>query len=238
MTIDESDISDDSFRGLMKNLNLDESQFQEYQTNYEELSFQRLSQIKQIIESQLSLLFDLLKQKYNADMDTKLLTSDGFPRNDIDVVSIRLIRVKIIRLRNDHKHLLKVLEVKLVEHFQSIKDTSSESNTVEPSQSTSESASSTIKYTVPFARVSEIAPNGPAFNAGLQEGDKIVLFDNHIHAANHNRLSGVVSSVKNGINKSIPVEILRDNNQSTILYLKPTNNWGGQGLLGCRLIPL
>ncbi|KAK6201385.1 uncharacterized protein RJT21DRAFT_34925 [Scheffersomyces amazonensis] len=234
MTIDEGDLSDDSFRGLMRNLNLDESQFKDYDTNYSQLSLEKLSEIKQSIESQLSLLFDLLKHKYNADMDTKLLTSDGFPRSDIDVVSIRLIRVKIIRLRNDDKALLKVLDKKLIEHFENIRDVQA----TESSQTdTSTNTSSSLSYTVPFATIREIAPNGPANTAGLVEGDQIVLFDQSIHAANHNKLSNVVSSVRNGIGKSIEVQILR-NNVPLTLHLKPTNNWGGQGLLGCRLVPL
>ena len=95
MTVDELDVSG-SFQGLMRSLNLDSEQFKEYDDiDFESLNFIQLSHVKDEIENQLNILFDLLRHKYNADMDTPLVTPDGFPRSDLDVVTIRLLRIRL-----------------------------------------------------------------------------------------------------------------------------------------------
>ncbi|KAI5951668.1 NAS2 [Candida jiufengensis] len=117
-----SESNDSGFQGLMKSLNLDPNQYKVYdKSEFPHKTFQELSQIKTNIESQLKNLFDLLKYQHNVDMDSPLVTKDGFPRSDIDVVSIRLIRTHIIRLKNDYKNLLEVLESKMEEEFARLK---------------------------------------------------------------------------------------------------------------------
>ncbi|EAZ63781.1 putative 26S proteasome regulatory subunit [Scheffersomyces stipitis CBS 6054] len=223
MTVDEHDISDDSLQGLLKALNLDT--LKSYRTDFDQLDFQTLSQVKQEVESQLSVLFDVLRNKYRADMDTPLVTHDGFPRNDVDVVSIRLIRVKVIRLRNDNKTIIGLLEDKMIQEFASRQ------------QNEPESSSQSEQFVVPFALVKDVANQGPAYIAGLRDDDKVIVFDEDIHAANHNKLANVVTRVRNSINRGIPVEVFRGEERLQLI-LQPTMNWGGQGVLGCRFIPL
>ncbi|CAG85635.1 DEHA2B15444p [Debaryomyces hansenii CBS767] len=230
MTFDENS-SDTAFRGLMKNLNLDESQFKSYKTNFSQLTYDQLSTTKNEIESQLSLLFDILANQYKADMATPLLTDDGYPRNDIDVVGIRLIRVKIIRLRNDVKLVYTLLETKLIEKFEQQKGSAVSESPPEPEQTIP-----TPVYTIPFATVCEVVPLGPASASGLKEGDQIIAMDD-IHAANHNRLANISLKVRDSVDKSLAVVISREGTRQT-LELKPTDKWDGRGLLGCRLLPL
>ena len=117
MTIDELDVSG-SFQGLMRSLNLDSEQFKEYDDiDFESLNFIQLSHVKDEIENQLNILFDLLRHKYNADMDTPLVTPDGFPRSDLDVVTIRLLRIRIIRLRNDDRKVIHLLDDRMAQEF-------------------------------------------------------------------------------------------------------------------------
>ncbi|RLV96202.1 putative 26S proteasome regulatory subunit p27 [Spathaspora sp. JA1] len=233
MTIDDQD-SAGSFKGLMRSLNLDNDKFKEYDSStFATLNFSQLSALKTDIESQLGLLFDLLKQKYNAEMTTKLVTPDGFPRSDIDVVSIRLIRVRIIRLRNDHKRVLQLVEEKMVEEFESRKDLVVETT----STGSSDVHSDQVTYTIPFAEVRGLVANGPAAKSGLKEHDQIIVFDGDIHAANNRNLSALVTRVRDKIEQEINVVVKRDGERLTI-RLKPTNSWEGQGLLGCRLVPI
>lgn len=241
MTVDDHDVNG-SFNGLMKNLNLDADQFKDYDVaSFPQLNFLQLSAIKTEIESQLTILFDLLRQKYNADMDTKLVTVDGFPRSDIDVVSIRLIRVRIIRLRNDDKRVIQLLEEKMIEEFANRKDTipeEEESVSEGNTQSSLDSRSRQIQqYTIPFAQVSQIVPNGPADRCGLKEGDQVILFDEDIHAANNRKLAELVIRVRSKADQNIHVDIKRGDERID-LVLKPTDKWEGQGLLGCRLVPI
>lgn len=235
MTVDEHDLNDSSFTGLMQTLNLDPIEFKEYTNINSRLTFQELEIIKQDIEKQLNILFDLLNHKYNCDMNTSLITSDGYPRNDIDVVSIRLIRVRIIRLKNDYKLILELIDDKMSQEFAQRQIDNPIGQDVEEEMNDSQSRR-TIEYTIPFARVAEVVNGGPAFKAGLKENDEILLFDHDIHASNNNRLRNLVTRVK--IGKTIPVEIKRNQNEKVSLNLIPSDDWDGQGLLGCRLLPI
>ncbi|EER32455.1 conserved hypothetical protein [Candida tropicalis MYA-3404] len=168
-------------------------------------------------------------------MNTSLITSDGYPRNDIDVVSIRLIRVRIIRLKNDYKLILELIDDKMSQEFAQRQIDNPIGQDVEEEMNDSQSRR-TIEYTIPFARVAEVVNGGPAFKAGLKENDEILLFDHDIHASNNNRLRNLVTRVK--IGKTIPVEIKRNQNEKVSLNLIPSDDWDGQGLLGCRLLPI
>ncbi len=44
-------------------------------------------------------------------MRGQLVDSEGFPRGDIDVYSVRSARQRVLCLRNDHKHIMKLIEV-------------------------------------------------------------------------------------------------------------------------------
>lgn len=67
------------------------------------LTFQELSTYRTQIDNDLSILFNYLQSNLHFDMDTPLISPDGYPRSDIDVVQVRLCRVKIIKLKNDYK---------------------------------------------------------------------------------------------------------------------------------------
>lgn len=203
------------FDGLMRSLNLDEPPVDISAVASFDLA--QLAEAKRTIETQLDLLFDLLTSKYNADLDTPLV-HNGFPRSDIDVVSVRLLRVRIIRLRNDHKQVLHHLDTKLASHFQS------STNTALPQ----------APPTIPFAYVKEIAPDGPAAASGLQEGDRVVSFGG-VHVRNHDNLTAVARKVQQ--NGPIDVLVLRGTLQVT-LHLTPSDDWPGRGRLGCRLVQL
>lgn len=228
----------DSFEGLMGALNLDPNEFVDYKI-HDELNYQQLSLIKTDLEKQLTKLFDLLNNKFKVTMDTALVSADGFPRDDIDVVSIRLIRVKIIRLRNDHRQLLSMIEAKLIDQFNQSPDANSYTDTNTSSTSSEESIYKLLEANIPFARIDQVVDNSPAATAGLQPGDKLVVFDNDIHAGNHNKLVAVVNRVKDNVDKSLTVHVVRpESDHAHELKLTPTNNWHGNGLLGCKLVPL
>ncbi|EDK42611.1 hypothetical protein LELG_00789 [Lodderomyces elongisporus NRRL YB-4239] len=241
MTVDDHDVS--GFQGLMSSLNLDPTQFKQYDPLlFPQFTFQQLLNLKLEIESQLSILGNLLSQKYGADMNTPLVSPDGFPRSDIDVVTIRLLRVQIIRLRNDYKDVLKVLENKMEEEFKRLQAEEPESAkldaTKESHQKQGEMAGSALEHTyTPFAIVKEVIAGGPAEAAGLEEEDKIVLFDGDIHSLNNESLQRLVERVrrKNGLNILMKVQ---RREKSINLTLRPTDQWGGKGLLGCRIVPI
>lgn len=130
-------------------------------------------------------------------MNTSLTTFDGYPRADIDVAQIRTTRARIIRLKNDHKAIMKKLEVAVQEKFASAKD--EENQIPEQAQSAVEGASSSSSIEPPFAKVNTVTPNSPADTAGLKAGDKVVRFGT-ANWSNHERLSKVAQVVQQNEN--------------------------------------
>ncbi|CAH2350891.1 probable 26S proteasome regulatory subunit p27 [[Candida] railenensis] len=236
MTLDSDKQSDDAFRGLMKNLNLDETQFKSYVTDFAQLTFDQLVATKSEIEAQLGVLFDILKSNYKADMDTQLVV-DGFPRADIDVVGIRLVRVKIIRLRNDLKSLIGLLEEKLVEQFSKTKQ-EPQSASVDPSGAENTATSPEDRTTgTPFATVNLVVKDGPAFQSGLREGDRLIWFRN-VGASTENKLSHISVITKSSLDRAIEVVVSREvdgTSKVIVLHLVPTEKWEGKGVLGCQI---
>ncbi|KAG7195357.1 putative 26S proteasome regulatory subunit [Scheffersomyces spartinae] len=242
MTREQYEINGGGFYGLMKSLNLDPQQFGDINTDWDQHDLQRLQMIKEDIETQLLLLFDILRTRLRADMDTQLVSHDGFPRSDIDVVSIRLVRIRIIRLRNDHRQVLRHLEQRMIQHFQ--RAAAQDNNVmIEEPYSGMEiddvlaAESSTQTHRIPFANVLEVAENGPAYCAGLKEGDMLVLFDT-IHSGNFNNLQELAAVVQRLLEKAIPVQVIGADSSRRSLTLCPCINWGGRGALGCKIVPI
>lgn len=237
MTSDPESASDDAFRGLMASLNLDAAQFKTYRTDFGQLDYGELAHTKTEIEAQLATLFDVLR-RYGADMATPLVSADGFPRSDIDVVGVRLVRVRVIRLRNDHAAVLQLLELKMAEEFARRKQQTQEEEEEDeqPLQVIQEQQQQQQpRYTVPFAVVRDVAADGPAYALGLRDGDRVVEFGG-IHAANHANLARVVAVVQASVGSDVGVVVARDG-ETKALRLRPAA-WSGPGVLGCRLVPL
>lgn len=157
-------------------------------------------------------------------MDTALVI-DGFPRGDIDVVGVRLVRVKIIRLRNDLRDLLGLLEKKLAEQFSQVKQ-----DLVNAQHEVSTEGEISPD---PFATVTLVVENGPAYNSGLREGDRLVSFAN-VNIGTEDKLSKIAVITRSSLEKRIEVVVKRDSETKRI-SLVPTENWSGRGVLGCQL---
>lgn len=157
-------------------------------------------------------------------METPLLTSDGFPRADIDVYTVRRTRVDIIRLENDLKALLAEIDVALQEHFRSNSH----------SQPAGANGHAEVRL-IPFAVIDMVNENSPASKAGLEVNDEVLKFG-ICHAGNHNGLRKVAEFVATMDGREIEVTVKRDGEQKK-LHLIPDSRWGGRGSLGCHLTP-
>ncbi|CEP22825.1 Probable 26S proteasome regulatory subunit p27 AltName: Full=Proteasome non-ATPase subunit 2 [Cyberlindnera jadinii] len=154
--------------------------------NLSNYDFEKLTLIKLEVESELHILAKRLEAN-KADMQTPLLSSDGFPRSDIDVVEVRTTRVKIIKLKNDLRSVMEEISSRLLSQFQ----TNAFCKTLEISQ----------EKPVPFAIITEVVSNSPAEFSGLKVQDKVVRFGD-IDATNHNDLRNIAPLVKNKVNVS------------------------------------
>lgn len=78
-------------------------------SNLEKLNFPQLDELRKDIEDKLDTLENKLKL-LKVDMNTPLLTQDGFPRADLDINEVTATRKEIIMLRNDFKTVSARLE--------------------------------------------------------------------------------------------------------------------------------
>jgi 26S proteasome regulatory subunit N4 len=205
----------------------------------------------------------IFNPQHGVNMNTSLTTFDGYPRSDIDVAQIRTTRARIIRLKNDHKTLMASLEVAVQERFAAGKATDTSTRQLSAGRGPVEeddSAQTQVSIEPPFARVNTVVPNSPAEEAGLRVGDKIVKFGN-IKWTNHERLTQVARVVQQNervrlqhnhhlpytmadyLQQIILVKVLREVSANAAsrpldLRLVPRRGWGGNGLLGCHLLPL
>ncbi|KAL2124566.1 hypothetical protein VTJ04DRAFT_931 [Mycothermus thermophilus] len=218
------------------------------------LTIAELQKKKDQIEGELRALGRIL-DSHGVDMNTSLLTPDGFPRADIDVVTIRTTRSRIIHLRNDWKELMNVIEKRLHEHFATVEsdESDNEEETKKETTASAEAARVEVDLTLlprdpvpetldqPFAKVNTVADNSPAAAAGLKPGDLIRNFG-YVNFQNHDNLRKVGECVQGNEGQTIIVKISRIGTgprpQELRLNLVPRRDWGGRGMLGCHILPI
>nr|CAG8565584.1 15758_t:CDS:2 [Entrophospora candida] len=184
------------------------------------LKAQELMSQKEEIENQLD---DLEKQ--GIGMTEQLVDHEGFPRSDIDIVTVRTARAKIIALRNDHKAVMSEIEKALhAIHAENKANKLVEGNNDE-----------SIGKPKPFAIVNAVAPDSPAKEAGLIKGDRIIRFG-YIHSNNNQNLNALNSFVTENVGVLERGET--HSSQLIVLHLTPRHGWGGKGLLGCHILPI
>ncbi|KAF2234088.1 26S proteasome non-ATPase regulatory subunit 9 [Viridothelium virens] len=206
----------------------------------ERASLTELMAKKDSIESELSALGSVL-DSHGVNMNTGLTTFDGFPRADIDVAQIRTTRARIIRLRNDYKTVMAMIEDGLHTHHEQLQERSS--STASTSRPAAASGSSQVSDSnqaveVSFAKVNSIASGSPAETAGLKVGDRVTVFG-AANWMNHEKLSKVAQVVSENEGRQVLVKVLRAESAEPIsMHLIPRRDWGGRGMLGCHLLPI
>lgn len=71
---------------------------------------------KDLIESRVKAIAVELEE-LGIGLNGKLVDSEGYPRNDLDVYRIRELRNEHARLQTDHKTLMKEIEAELPKYF-------------------------------------------------------------------------------------------------------------------------
>ncbi|KAI0817681.1 hypothetical protein GGR55DRAFT_31227 [Xylaria sp. FL0064] len=213
--------------------------------NSKQLSFAELQQKKDNMEAELKALGGVL-DSHGVNMETPLITRDGFPRADLDIAQIRTTRSRIIHLKNDYKDLMNAIEKHLHEHFASLQGMNEATSTAAPvNRATMMGDTLPETLEVPFAKVNSVVADSPADAAGLKAGDEIRNFG-YVNKSNHDGLKKVAECVQGNEGQRVLVKISRRADSSTQqatrqelqLYLTPRRNWGGRGLLGCHILPI
>jgi len=201
--------------------------------------------------------------QHGVNMNTSLISFDGYPRSDIDVAQIRTTRARIVRLKNDYKELMARIEAGLQEHWSSAAASPALTTTAAAASSSSLSSSSQHNGTIitaagtgagahteggrisleaPFAKVNSVVASSPAAAAGLKAGDRITKFGS-VDWMNHEKLSRVAQTVQQNEGRVVTVKVIRSaeiggGEERLEMQLTPRHNWGGRGMLGCHLLPL
>ncbi|PHH76321.1 hypothetical protein CDD82_4050 [Ophiocordyceps australis] len=204
----------------------------------DQLGFWTLEHKKHEIEAHLQALGSVLDSQ-NVDMQTPLVTRDGFPRADVDVAQIRTARAQIIRLRNDYSDVMASIEKYLHAHFAKITEASVSELSKAQAQILPDKEPEALLP--PFAKVNGVTEGSPAEKAGLKVGDEIRAFG-HVNRSNNQNLKGVADCVAENEGRSIFIKVSRPSGvaerEEMRLTLTPVRDWGGRGMLGCHILPI
>ncbi|ONK68938.1 uncharacterized protein A4U43_C05F17600 [Asparagus officinalis] len=190
------------------------------------------------LESEMNAIIAHLCAPGGPGISGNLVDSEGFPRPDIDVPSVRSQRSRLAALHNDYK----VLTAKIDENLQVLHSArltkglplSMESSDVSASPHTATSQVSPMHedlvVKIPFAMVDEITDDSPAAEDGLQLGDQIIKFGNV--EMGDEVVHRLASEARSNEGHPIPIIIMREGSQMN-LTITP-RQWHGRGLLGCH----
>ncbi|CAB4288855.1 unnamed protein product [Prunus armeniaca] len=205
-----------------------------------------LMEKRSALEAEMNAVIERLTQPGGPGISGNLLDSEGFPRHDIDIPTVRAERRRLAELRNDHKEITEILNeniqvlhsARLAPKSSSLRDSDDQSasvvNVVASASSTNVHSDSTnpmdvdVIVRVPFALVDEIADASPAGEDGLQLGDQIVKFGNV--EIGDNLLQRLASEAQTNQGHGIPVILVRQGAQVNLTVTPRT--WQGRGLLG------
>eukprot|EP00940_MAST-03C_sp_MAST-3C-sp2_P000898 g898.t1 len=226
------------------------------------LGAERSEMEKKLMESYKVLTTPTAQYPRPPGLKGNLVDSEGFPRSDIDIHAIRIIRNERARMQTDHKIVMKQIEENLhklhseMAHLRAMgvaEDTVSgkgrgnrattEGASTKSSESATKSAATLIAEYRPFAEVKSVATDSPSYEAGMLVGDLIVRVGT-INTSNHRNLQAVGELVQSSINRAINVVVMRRHSESSVsettfelktISLTP-KRWRGAGLLGCHIV--
>lgn len=201
---------------------------------FEELSAPELMSKKNEIEKEIRDLLQGLEGQEGVGMNGSLVDSERFPRNDIDLYAVRSSRQKVIRLRNDHKAVMKEIENKLHQlHAEFKVKKLSQSDTQKATMDPNRNREILLEKT--FARISMVARGSPADQAELKNGDLVLDFGS-VNISNFTDVSDIGKVVQHSEGARVSVQVLRGSDRVG-LSLEP-KRWSGRGLLGCMVNPM
>jgi 26S proteasome non-ATPase regulatory subunit 9 len=188
---------------------------------------------KSEIENEIKTQGEILVAEGNVGMNEKLVDSEGFPRNDIDLYKVRLARQRINCLQNDYKELMEKIEDKLYE-YHGEKRSYDKIVDIKPNS-----------FHRSFLKVTQVDSGSPANECGIQVDDEVIQFGPYTSANTDKKLTQVAELVKKSEDKIILLNIMRplkiDSNEigQELVRIKLTpKKWNGHGLLGCKIVPM
>ena len=214
----------------------------------------KMDKERQEIEKEIFELTEYLTQPGMPGIKGSLIDNEGFPISGVDLYAIRTARQKLIMKQNDLKNLMEKIEVKMSKYFEEINSNNKkeEEEIKEKNNNINYNKEEPIPISVlsndnnnnsntkePFAKITEVSDNSPAFEAGLKVNDFIIKFDNFLYkGVSKNPLQTLAEIVRDKLNMDIPIDIMRKSEENLLEILHLTirpHQWEGRGVLGCKL---
>ena len=171
-------------------------------------------------------------------MTAPLVDSEGYPRADVDLFSVRTTRQRVIMLRND----LKAKNTELERALEALHALGPAVFTIPvvPAGSAVGGGSGGPRG-APIAFVDSVSTGSPADSAGLQPGDRILSFG-PLHSGSGKApgevLPAIGALVGSSENAPIVVTVLRGDAAPPLALTLTPRRWEGRGLLGCHVLPV
>ncbi|XP_062591886.1 26S proteasome non-ATPase regulatory subunit 9-like [Saccostrea cucullata] len=185
----------------------------------------KLMKRKDEIEAEIKALLEVLDSQKGIGMNEPLIDTEGYPRADIDVYTVRHTRHKVICLQNDHKAVMNEIEEGLYKIHAEAR-LQKEQNPTEEKSATVEEAHTRLS---PFLTVDKVDEGSPAYTCGLCVNDKVLKFGS-VMSHNYQNLQNIATVVQHSKDKPLSLRILRGEKEYN-LSLTP-RAWSGRGLLG------
>lgn len=213
----------------------------------------KLMEKRTTLEAEMNALIETLSQPGGPGLTGNLVDSEGFPRADIDIPTVRGHRHRLAELQNDHKDITETINqnilvlhsAKLTATSTTAKNSSDALGSTIQDSSVNVGISGSFNYAVgdtscamdtdvllgrPFAVVDEIIESSPAAEDGLELGDQVVKFGHVEFGENLNQRLAAEAQAYQG--QEVPMVVLR---QGAPISLTVTPRaWAGFGLLGCH----
>jgi 26S proteasome non-ATPase regulatory subunit 9 len=197
------------------------------------------------LEKEIFSLTEYLTGEGMPGVSGPLTDREGFPIAGVDLTAVRTARNRLIILQNDLSSLMKLIEENMQAFFSQAKTEKIEKvdKPIDHSEGIKvqvfeEEKKSSSFLRLPFCYVGNVTEGSPAEEAGLMEGDAIVLFDNIVSYGTHgNPLQKVAEIIGKKVDTEIPVVVQRKDGEKTEyvnIKIIP-HKWSGQGILGCKL---
>ncbi|XP_059286853.1 uncharacterized protein LOC132040240 [Lycium ferocissimum] len=195
-------------------------------------------------ESEMDVIIQRLSQPGGPGLSGNLVDSEGFPRTDIDIPTVRADRHRLAELRNDHKIITEKIDqniqvlhsARLASTPSSVKDSDDaaglgvQGSAVNIATAATSDMDVDVVFSRPFAVIDEISEASPAAEDGLQLGDQVVRFGNV--QSGENILQRLAAESQSNQGCAVSMTVMR---QGAMTNVKVTPRaWQGRGLLGCN----
>lgn len=202
-------------------------------------AMQALIKERDRLESSIAGYIEFLNSPGNPGLTGSLNDAEGFPRGDLDLYAIRDARNKIACYRNDHTEVMKKIEQELFSLHE--KTHVAVPRTKDNSKANETGEGLGLAAGPPFGAIDQVAPNGPAFEAGLQVDDKIKRFG-AVSLLKFEGVANCFAALPTQVKEDEPVQLVISRNvdgeeKEMNLTLTP-KKWDGPKLLGCHLVPM